>query len=236
MSYASVAAHNAPPASQQPHPDPVNVVDSTFKEHPATTTSVNRPPPDEVRERERLQKKAKKEFHRAEEEGIYLWNYLKESILRPGVAGGLLGIVNVGLLGTLGYQFYTQPHLRADRRFIGWSTAGTLAVLGAEGYFTEAYRNTAAGREEERKAREEGAALYKHTKEIVLRPKVFGGLLGALNLGIIGVVSYIAYDNWDRPTWDRRTVSMITAGLLGLVASEGYVAEKYHQDEYPKRR
>jgi len=54
MSYAAVASHNAPPPSQQPHPDPglwtteqdsassvlndtgpkVNVVETNFKEHP----------------------------------------------------------------------------------------------------------------------------------------------------------------------------------------------------------
>jgi hypothetical protein len=86
--------------------------------------------------------------------------------------------VNVGLLGTLGYQLYTQPHLRTDAKVLGGSAAGALVILGAEGFLAEAYRNTAQGREEERRAREEGAALYKHAKEIVLRPKVFGGLLG----------------------------------------------------------
>ncbi|KIJ49402.1 hypothetical protein M422DRAFT_27764 [Sphaerobolus stellatus SS14] len=255
MSYASVAATNAPPLSAQPHPDQgllntepehapsvlndtgpkVNVVESTFKEHPATTTSVNRPPSDEVRERERFKSKAKKDIYRAEEEGAAFWEYIKERLLRPGVAGGLLGVVNVGLLGTFGYNLYTEPHLRSDRRFLGWSTLGALAFLGAEGFLAEAYRNTDAGREEERKARKEGAVLYKHTKEVVLRPKVFGGLLGVLNVGIIGAVSYIAYDNWNRP-WDRRTVSAITVGLLSLFTGEGYVAEKYRQEEYPKRR
>lgn len=86
--------------------------------------------------------------------------------------------MNIGLISTVGYQFYTQPHLRSDRRTIAWTAAGMLALLGGEGWVAEAYRNTAAGREEERRAREEGAALYKHGKEIVLRPKVFGGLMG----------------------------------------------------------
>ena len=61
---------------------------------------------------------------------------------------------------------------------LGISAAGALVILGAEGVLAEAYRNTPQGREEERRAREEGAALYKHTREIILRPKVFGGLLG----------------------------------------------------------
>lgn len=42
-----------------------------------------------------------------------------------------------------------------------------------------------------------------------------------VNLGIIGGVSYVAYDNWDQPHWDGRTVSAVTVGLLSLVAGEG---------------
>ena len=49
--------------------------------------------------------------------------------------------------------------------------------------------------------------------------------LEVVNLGIIGVVSYVAYDNWDQPQWDRKTVSAVTVGLLSLVAGEGYVFE-----------
>ncbi|KAF8587986.1 hypothetical protein K439DRAFT_1630178 [Ramaria rubella] len=199
---------------------------------------MNRPPPDSEYERDEHEhrKKAKEDFDRAEEEGLQLWERLKDQLIRPGVAGGLLGVVNVGLLSTLSYQLYTQPHLRSDGRFLGGSAAGALVILGAEGFLAEAYRNTTQGREEERRAREEGAALYKHTKEIVLRPQVFGGLLGVVNLGIIGGVSYIAYDNWDLPQWDRRTVSAVTVGLLSLVAGESLLAEQYREKEYPKRR
>lgn len=46
-----------------------------------------------------------------------------------------------------------------------------------------------------------------------------------VNLGIIGGVSYVAYDNWDQPHWDRKTVSAVTIGLLSLVTGEGYVLE-----------
>jgi hypothetical protein len=217
----------------------VNVVDPTFKKEPKTTTSINRPDwesPSETEENNGRRKRARKEFKHAEEEGIYLWNVLKERLFRPTVFGGLIGIVNVGLLGMAGYQFYTQPHLRSDRRTIAWTAAGALALFSAEGYAVEAYRETNAGREEERRAREEGAALYKHMEEIVLRPKVFGGLLGAMNLGVIGAISYLAYENWDRPSWDRRTVSAISVGILTLIMGEGYVAKTYRQDDYHRRR
>lgn len=94
-----------------------------------------------------------------------------------------------------------------------------------EGVATESYRKTDAGRAEEGKARKEGAAVYKHAKEVVLRPGVLGGLVGVLNVGILGGVGYWSYVNWDRPNaWDRRTISTATVGLLTLFAGEGYVA------------
>lgn len=217
----------------------VNVVDPSYKAHPATVTSLNRPPTDEERDRENRKAykgRVKRDFDAAERRGLSLWENMKDKLLRPGVAGGLLGVVNIGLLGTLGYKLYTEPHLRSDRRLLGWSATGALVVLGAEGFLAEAYRNTPEGAEEERRARAEGTAVYRHVKEVVLRPQVFGGLMGTLNLGIIGCVSYLAYDNWNLPYWDRRTVTGITIGLLSLIAGEGLIAEEYRAKEYPKRR
>lgn len=43
------------------------------------------------------------------------------------------------------------------------------------------------------------------------------------NVGIIGTVGYFAYTNWDRPHWDRRTLSAISVGLLTLWGGEGSV-------------
>ena len=93
----------------------VNVVSSDFKEHPATTTSVQdvpvQPAPypvsggippthttsgghaaPEPSRGQRAADKAKKYVHDAEEEGFYLWNVAKHHLLRPGVAGGLIGV------------------------------------------------------------------------------------------------------------------------------------------------
>lgn len=179
----------------------VNVVDPSFKAHPATVTSLNRPPTDEERDRgnrKAYKERVRKDFDAAERRGMSIWENMKERILRPGVAGGLLGVgrfraviwlntnsltcnsptVNLGLLCTLGYKLYTEPHLRSDRRLLGWSATGALVVLGAEGFLAESYRNTPEGAEEERRARAEGAAVYRHAKEVVLRPQVFGGLMG----------------------------------------------------------
>jgi hypothetical protein len=86
--------------------------------------------------------------------------------------------VNIGLISGVGYTYYACPHLRRDTRFLTSTAAAALAVFGAEGYLAETYRKTPAGREEERKAKEEGAALYRYGREHLLRPGVLGGLVG----------------------------------------------------------
>lgn len=76
------------------------------------------------------------------------------------------------------YAYYSQPHLRRDTKIISSTVIGGLILLGGEGYLAEAYRTTAQGQEEERRAREEGSVIYRHLREQVLRPGVLGGLVG----------------------------------------------------------
>ena len=45
----------------------------------------------------------------------------------------------------------------------------------------------------------------------------------AVNAGALGAVGYFSWKNWDRPSWDRRVVSVVTVGLLTLWSGEGYV-------------
>ncbi|KAI0745318.1 hypothetical protein C8Q76DRAFT_806736 [Earliella scabrosa] len=242
MSYASVAAQNAPPPSQQPHPDPalltteppsasniaddaakLNVVAPDFKSNPATTTSIQDIPSDA----QPTPSKRRRYLDEVEQEGFYLFNVAKQYLLHPAVAGGLLGIVNVGLISGAAYAFYTKPHLRRDARAIASAAAGALTLLGAEGYAAEKYRETPRGQREAEKAKQEGAALYRVAREQILRPGVLGGLLGILNAGVLGTVGYFSYINWDRPSWDRRVVSAVTVGLLTLWTGEGFLAERY---------
>ncbi|ESK85241.1 hypothetical protein Moror_11388 [Moniliophthora roreri MCA 2997] len=243
MSYADIASSNIPPT--QPQPDPallttpadvrgtnsivddtskVNVVPHDFKSNPATVTSETKPPPDEERE---SKKKANKSLREAEAEGLYLWNMAKHYLLRPGVAGGLIGLANISLLASATHSFYTQPHLRRDRQVVASTIAGALAILGLEGYAAEKYRKTPRGQEEERRAKQEGAILYRYAKEHLLRPGVLGGLVGIVNAAVLGAVGYFSYINWDKPTWDRRVVSAVSVGLLTLWGGEGALAEKY---------
>ncbi|KAF8607997.1 hypothetical protein BDV93DRAFT_536730 [Ceratobasidium sp. AG-I] len=256
MSYASVAAHNAPPPSQQPHPDPnlftteedvnggslpdvshnVNVAPHDFKSNPHTVTSETTPATYESSDDDdgkknrtgsakkraaHARERAQKGLEDAEEEGLYLWNLIKERVMRPGTAGGIIGVVNVGLLAFAGREFYTKPHLRTNARALGTVAATAAVLLGAEGALAEAYVQTEAGKKEKARAKKEGAAVYRRTREVVLRPGVLGGLVGVLNLGILGGVGYAAYLNWDQPRWDRRTVSAVSAGLLTLALGEG---------------
>jgi hypothetical protein len=87
-------------------------------------------------------------------------------------------VINVGLLGYAGYLFYTTPAYRQDYRVVGGTAAAALALVSAEGALTDAYLNTDEGQAELRRAEQEGSALYRHSKEVVLRPGVLGGLVG----------------------------------------------------------
>ncbi|KAI0691777.1 hypothetical protein BC835DRAFT_1359898 [Cytidiella melzeri] len=268
MSYAAVAAHNAPPPSAQPHPDlgllnteppshdniaddaaKLNIVSADFKQNPATVTSTAGVPTESAPipisgglpshttsgSRSKGQKasdKAKKYAHELEDEGFYLWNFAKHQLLRPGVAGGLLGVVNIGLMSFASYSLYTKPYLRRDTKFLASAAAAAFTILSAEGYAAEKYRETPAGRDEEIRARKEGAALYRIAKENILRPGVLGGLVGVLNTAVIGTVSFYAYQYWDTRHWDKRIVSAVSVGLLTLWSGEGYLAEQYRHTHH----
>ncbi|KAG5643611.1 hypothetical protein DXG03_000619 [Asterophora parasitica] len=188
MSYASVAAANAPPPSEQPQPDPalLNTTPPTASDVADDNAKVKLVAPinhdddeDEDDEDERPKNsRSHRRFKEVEAEGAYIWEITKRCLFRPGVAGGLVGIVNLGLLAGVGRAFYTQPHLRRDRALISSTVAAAVALLSAEGFATEKYRQTERGRAEERRAKEEGTVIYKHLREQVLRPKVHGGIVG----------------------------------------------------------
>ena len=131
--------------------------------------------------------------------------------------------VNVGLLSWTGYQLYSDPTLRSDISFLSTAGVTTLILFGLEGYAADKYAQTPGGQEEYRRAKQEGAAIYRHTKEVILRPGVLGGLVGIVNVGILGTVGYYAYIHWYKPDWDRGTVTAVSAGLLALAVGEGCV-------------
>ncbi|KZO95496.1 hypothetical protein CALVIDRAFT_564554 [Calocera viscosa TUFC12733] len=265
MSYASVAAEHTSGPQPHPDtgllnleptttalPDvehKVTLVEPDFKAHPHTVTSETEvhtgpipdaaPAPKKAAAKKKAagyKAKAGEYLEEAEEEATHLWGIAKQRLLQPGVLGGLIGLVNVGVLGGLGFVLYRHPNLRTDYKRLGIAGGALVALFAGEGAAAEAYRKTDAGKKEEAQARKEGAALYRHTKEVVLRPSVFGGILGAINIGVLGGVGYAAYAYWHEPKWDRRIVSAVSVGLLGVFAGEGYVAEQYREKELPKHK
>jgi len=98
MSYASVAANNIPPPSEQPHPDTALLNTSPIT-HPlvindntkVTTASLesNR---DEVPMSNGDKLRSSKHLREVEAEGLYLWKIAKHYLTRPAVAGGLFGM------------------------------------------------------------------------------------------------------------------------------------------------
>ncbi|KAF7312108.1 hypothetical protein MIND_00223100 [Mycena indigotica] len=221
MSYADAASKHLPP--NQPRADPalLNTSPPTASPGIDPTKKINLvPPSDPVGRRKHTR------LDETREEGLYIWESAKHYLLRPGIAGGLIGIVNLGLLGGAARAFYVNPNYRRDTTVISSVVATSFAVLFAEGFAADAYRKTPAGQEEERRAREEGAVIYRHAKEQILRPGTLGGIVGVLNVAALGTIGWFAYDNWDR-TWDRRIISAISAGLAALSLGEGLLAEKY---------
>ncbi|KAG2150613.1 hypothetical protein DEU56DRAFT_851327 [Suillus clintonianus] len=253
-SYASIAARDAPPTSEQPRPDPallttehssasnviddtskVNIVSSDFKDKLATRTSETYVPKDIDDDlidpgRKVGKSKGNRRLQEARAEGTYLWEVTKHILFRPGVAGGLIGLVNIGLLSSVGYVFYTKPSLRRNFTSIGSAAAGALLLIGTEGYAVEKYRKTSIGRREERRAREEGTLIYKQLREHVFRPGVLGGLVGLVNTVILGAVGYYGYTTWHKPKWNRDVVTAVSFGLLTLWGGEGYLVERYRAE------
>ncbi|KAH9061377.1 hypothetical protein EDB87DRAFT_1611506 [Lactarius vividus] len=243
--YAKVAAKNVPPYEQQPHPDAAllntpsllggapfddtakaNVVhrDSEFSTKLTSDAASGLSPPRE-----------EKEDNLSEAQIPRSWEKVKDIVLRPSVAGGLVGIANIGLLAGASYAFYTNPRLRRDTKAIMSTIAATFALFGAESYAAEARQSKPERKAAKRKAREEGSA-YRRIIGHVLRSGGLSGLVGLLNVGVLGVVSYFAYTNWQRPRWDRRVVSATSAGLIALWGTEIalFSGDNARQYFYPK--
>ncbi|KIR69073.1 hypothetical protein I314_00177 [Cryptococcus bacillisporus CA1873] len=227
MSYASVASHNIP-FGEMPEPD------QSLAENPPPAGEKKSKAGQETSKKaqeakkgaKELKKEARVELNKAESKLAPYWEKTKDVVLRPGTLGGLLGVVNVGILGTIGYFAYTKRNQRWDNRIIGGTVAGTLALFGAEGYLAESYLSTPEGRAETDRAKAEGSKIYLQAKEVILRPKVAGGLVGALNVAVLGSVGYFSYKNWNK-IWDPRIVLGVAAGLVGLSGAEGYLGKRY---------
>ncbi|GMK54643.1 hypothetical protein CspeluHIS016_0112290 [Cutaneotrichosporon spelunceum] len=180
-----------------------------------------------------LKKRAKEELDEAETAATAAWAKAKDVLLRPGTLGGLMGVVNVGLLGSMTYWAVKNRDVKWDRRNVSAAIVGTLALFGVEAYITDTYLDTPEGKAEAERAKREGSRLYLKAKEVILRPNVAGGLVGILNIGVLGTIGYFAYRDWDK-RWDHQVVVGVTVGLLALSGIEGYFGTKYVED-HPKK-
>ncbi|KAJ2922014.1 hypothetical protein H1R20_g15077, partial [Candolleomyces eurysporus] len=242
LSSVEVAAHNAPSPENQPRPDPallttetptssttidstskLNIVAPDFKLHPHT--DAEQIPADDERFPSGSGKAPNKK--RKREEALSLWQQVGETVMRPKVAGGLLGIVNVGLIAGVGYAFYAKPHLRTSTKAITTSVSAALVLIFAEGSVAEQYSHTPEGQSAIRRARERRHWLANYLRDFAARTNPTKGAIGILNTLVLGGVGYLGYANRDRP-WDKRAVSSIAAGLLALAGAEGYILEHEH--------
>ncbi|KAF9051019.1 hypothetical protein BDZ89DRAFT_1125997 [Hymenopellis radicata] len=80
------------------------------------------------------------ELRSAKEEGTLIYRHLSEQILRPGVLGGLLGLLNAGIIGAIGYFSYINWDKPTwDRRVTSAISVGLFALWGGEGVIAERY-------------------------------------------------------------------------------------------------
>lgn len=75
-------------------------------------------------------------------------------------------------------MFYIRPQLRRDATAISSALAAAFALVSVEGYAAEKYRKTPRGQAEERRAKKEGAIVFRHLRQQILRPGVLGGMVG----------------------------------------------------------
>ncbi|KAG8814508.1 hypothetical protein FRC17_001100 [Serendipita sp. 399] len=184
------------------------------------------------RQRKRQVRRVERKF-----EGWVDWT--KDKLFQPAVAGGVFAVVNIGVLGTIGYHVYKRPTLitepRLNARPLAYTSAGLIGLFTLESLAANAYLETAQGQEELRRAEEEGHLLYNKTKEVVLRPKVAGGILGAANLAVLSALGYGVYVHWDSHVLTRRNVSYISIGLITWFSLQGWAVEKYYQEDISHR-
>lgn len=74
------------------------------------------------------------------------------------------------------------------RRFLGMVCTKLISdnVVGMFSIVADQYASTPEGRYEIERAKEEGSKVYVNAREVVLRPGVAGGLLGAVNVAVLG--------------------------------------------------
>ncbi|PWN48249.1 hypothetical protein IE53DRAFT_319775 [Violaceomyces palustris] len=223
MSYASVAAKNAPPESQQPHPDPnllegrqphddvnqgapdvnsskVNVVPAgTDLEHIKTESA---------EAYEEAQIKIKQQALAINEEKEKAEKKVKDSIHSAE-------------------EKFEQGLDQAEEFAKGASAKLDKATKdGRERLEKGVDELRKKGKEEGKKirkaAREAEKNIESYWKTFSSDPKYWGPALGAINAALLGGLGLFAYIHKEQvKTWDKRLISAVSVGVLGLLGGQG---------------
>ncbi|BGP17755.1 hypothetical protein JCM10213_005337 [Rhodosporidiobolus nylandii] len=72
-----------------------------------------------------------------------------------------------------------------------------------------------------KKLQEKAAEVEKEGRALARKyPYAASGLAGVVNLALIAIPAFYAYQNWDKPRWDRRIVSAVAVGLTAVFGAE----------------
>ncbi|CAO1619549.1 unnamed protein product [Parajaminaea phylloscopi] len=87
-----------------------------------------------------------------------------------------------------------------------------------------------------KKTKEVSAQVQEGWRHLSSDPKAWGTLLGAVNLALLGGLGYFVYnERKNAQTWDRRVVSAVSVGVLGLLGGQGYFAAETARKQQGKK-
>ncbi|GAA5966267.1 hypothetical protein JCM21900_002135 [Sporobolomyces salmonicolor] len=233
MSYASVAAHNAPPEDQQPHPDAslleranppapsgedyegdkVHVVDQDEAEklrHAIAHAEALESHVDDDFARARAHQQAREAEERQAQLKARAQAELKETTDEVAAVADGAKATGKQLEREAG-KLYAEGKEEAKEK---WAEGKQEAKELAGKVEHEAKKDAKKLQKKAAEVEKEGRALAKQY------PYAASGLVGVVNLALVAVPAYFAYAHWNEPRWDRRIVSAVGVGLASIFGAE----------------
>lgn len=114
--------------------------------------------------------------------------------------------MNLGVIGYAGYTFYSEPHLRRSPQALSATVAGSVALLGLEGYGAEKLR--------QEHGKDDAAVVAQYFRE---NPGMFQGLLGVGELFCPSLLMHRLSDKRSERwyPWHHRLCHLQKLGSLG---------------------
>ncbi|KAN0064169.1 hypothetical protein ACQY0O_003336 [Thecaphora frezii] len=240
MSYASVAAHNAPPESEQPKPDPTllegqNVDHSDVSTHLPDVDSgkVNVIPSDAdlehlktesqeayekaVAEAREARAKAEQEAQAAKDKAARAAEKAEQEASQAAEEAG----DKAKDLADDAQSYAKDASQRAQK------LAGDAKKEFEKDSKELKKKASAEAKKLKKKANEAGDEIESFWNKFSSNPDYWVPALGALNVALLGGVGFYAYTNKEQvQRTDRRLLSAVTVGLLGLLGGQGYWAQE----------